>query len=126
MRVKVNGGKSKVLMVKKDQMRSCQKVRVSEEEMQEVDKFNCLGVMITSDGGMEEEMAHRVLKGKKFWGTLAKLWKENIMSREVKWELYKYKRVAIPTMVYDSETWSLTCGIARVDRVRNSIIRGVN
>ena len=42
-------------MVKKDQMWSCEKVRVSGKEMQEVDKFNYLGVMINKDGGIGKE-----------------------------------------------------------------------
>ena len=70
---------------------------------------------------------------------MAKLWKESIISSEVKRELYE--RVVIPTVVYGSETWVLStqwrrkieifemvclkniCGIRRVDRVRNSLIR---
>ena len=40
-------------MVKKDQIQigSCEEVRVSGEEVQEVDKFNYLGVVISTDGG---------------------------------------------------------------------------
>ena len=95
--------------------------------------------MISADGGMGEEVAHRVFEGRKVWRKIAKLWKENIISREV-------KRGAIwkssgPTVLYDYETWSLSthekrkievfemmclrniCGIRRADRVRNSIIR---
>ena len=86
-------------------MGSCEKVRVNGEEMQEVDKFNYLGVMISTDGGMGDEMAHRVLEARKVWGTMENLWKENIISIEVKRELYE--RVVIPTVVYYSETWSL-------------------
>ena len=74
MRLKINVGKSKVLVVKKDQMRSCEKVRMSEEKMQKVEKFNYLGVMISKDGGRGKELAHRVLEGRKVWGTMAKLW----------------------------------------------------
>ena len=33
-------------------MESCEKVRVSGEEMQKVNKFNYLGVMISTDGGI--------------------------------------------------------------------------
>ena len=128
-------------MVRKDQKWSREKVRVSEKEMQGLDNFNYLEVMISTDGGMGEEVAHRVLEGRKVWGTMAKLWKENMISREVKRELYE--RVVIPTVVYGSETWSLSaqerrkievfemmclrniCGIRRVDRVRNAIIREV-
>ena len=50
----------------------CEKVRVSGEEMQEVDKFN--NVVISTDGGMGEEVAHRVLEERKVWGTMVKLW----------------------------------------------------
>ena len=52
-------------------MGSCEKVRVNGEEMEEVDKFNYLGVMISTDGGMGEEAAQRVLEGRKVWGTMA-------------------------------------------------------
>ena len=82
MELKINVGKSKVLAVKKNQMGSCEKVRVSGEEMQEVDKFNYLGVMISTNGGMGEEVAHRVLEGRKVLGMMAKLWKENLISKE--------------------------------------------
>ena len=40
--------------------------------------------MINTDGDMGEEVAYRVLEGRKVWGTMAKLWKENVISRGVK------------------------------------------
>ena len=43
-------------------MESCENVRVNGEEMQEVEKFNYLGVMITMYGGMWEEVVHRILE----------------------------------------------------------------
>ena len=43
-------------------MKRCEKVSVNGEEMQEVDKFYYLGVMIGTDGGMSKEVVHRVLK----------------------------------------------------------------
>ena len=57
---------------------------MSGEEVQEGDKFNYLGVIISTDGGMEEEVAHRVLEGRKVWRTMAKLFKQKMISREVK------------------------------------------
>ena len=47
-----------------DQMESYEKVWVSWEEIQEVDKFNYLGVMISTDCDMWEEVAHRGLEGR--------------------------------------------------------------
>ena len=52
MELKINVRKSKMLTAKKDQMGSSEKVRVNGEELQEVDKFNYLGVMISMDGGL--------------------------------------------------------------------------
>ena len=51
-------------MVKKDQRGSCEKVRVSGEEMEEVGNFNYMGMTISTNGGTEEEVAHRVLERK--------------------------------------------------------------
>ena len=87
MGLKYNVGKSKILVVKKDQRRSCEKVRVTGEEIVEVDKFYYLEV-ISRDDGMGKEVAHKVLKGRKVWGAMAKLWKEDMISRDVKWKLY--------------------------------------
>ena len=47
-------------------------------------------------------MAHRVHGGRKIWGMMTKLWKENRIPREVKGELYE--RVVIPTVLYGSKT----------------------
>ena len=63
MGLKINVGKSKVLTITKDQMGSCERVRVNGEKMQEMGKFNYLEVTISTDGGMGEEVAHRVLEG---------------------------------------------------------------
>ena len=59
------------------------------EELQEVDKFIYLGVMISTGGGREEEGVHRVLEGREVWRTMAKSWKDKMLSREVKRELYE-------------------------------------
>ena len=55
MGLKINVGKSKGLVIKKDQRRSSTKVRVSGEERQEVDKFKYLEVMRIADGVTKEE-----------------------------------------------------------------------
>ena len=48
--------------------------------MQEVEKFNYLGVMISTNDGMGEEVAHRILEEIKVLGMMAKFWKENMIS----------------------------------------------
>ena len=44
--------------------------------------------LISSVGGTGEEVAHKILEGRKVLGTMTKLWKGNMISREVKRELY--------------------------------------
>ena len=53
-----------VLITKMNQKGSCEEVRVNGEEMQELGKFNYLGV-ISTEGGMGEEVAHRTLEERK-------------------------------------------------------------
>ena len=48
--LKINVGKSKALMVNTDQRFGCEKVGVSGEEMEEVDKFNYMGANINKYG----------------------------------------------------------------------------
>ena len=74
--------------------------------MHKLEKFKFVGVMIIADRDMGEEEAHRLLEGRKVWGKMVKLWKENVICREVKREFYE--GVVIPIMIYGSETWSLS------------------
>ena len=65
MGLRVNVGKNKVLVIKKDQE---EELREGEGEWggnAEVDKFNYLGALIRTDSGMGEEVAHRVLEERK-------------------------------------------------------------
>ena len=68
-------------MVKKDQMRSCEKVQVNGEEMQEVDKFNYLGVRINTDGSIGEEVANRCLRKERFRGRCKEVEREHCILR---------------------------------------------
>ena len=51
-------------------------------------------LIIWEEVGMREEVVHRVLEERKVWKTMAKLWKENMLSREATRKLYE--RVVIP------------------------------
>ena len=67
-----------------------------------MDKFKYLGVMVSAEKGMVEEVAHRLLDGRKALGMIGKLRKENI-SREV-----KRKEVVTLTCVYCCKMLSLS------------------
>ena len=46
-----------------------------------MDKFNYLGVMISTDVGMGDEVVHRVLERRKIWETMEKLWSVHDIKR---------------------------------------------
>ena len=87
-----------------------------------MNKLNYLGVMICTDSGMVEEVSHMVLEGRKVWGVMAKLWKENMISREVKRELYE--SVVIPTMVsIIRERCGCGCKLSVLGRIDRNVLK---
>ena len=42
-------------------------IRLNDRRMEEVEAYRCLGVDISSDGGMGEEVNHRITEAKKAW-----------------------------------------------------------
>ena len=94
-----------MLVAQKDQRRSYEKARLNREEIQEVDKFNYLKVMMSMEGGIGRKwLIGFSTEGRN--GGRCQNWGENMLSREVKRELYE--RVVVQTVVYGSETWSLS------------------
>ena len=99
-----------------------------------------LGVMISGDGRMEEEVRSRIGKAARVIGALNEpVWKRKELSRRTK--LKVYNAIVVPTLMYGSETWVLNkpqesaiqatemrvlrriAGKRMVDRVRNVEIR---
>ena len=73
MELKINVGKSEVLLVKMAQRESCEKVKGSSKEML---------IMISSDRGMGKGVAHRVLTGRKILWTVER---EHDIYRSKEW-----------------------------------------
>ena len=69
VRLKTNVDKSKVLQVRRHQGVKIEKLKDNWEGMEEVDNFKQLGIMISADGSMGEEVIHRLQE--------RKMWKEN-------------------------------------------------
>jgi len=76
----------------------------------------------------------------KTFGAMKRRWKSSSLNVEVKRELYE--RIVVPTVMYGSESWGMKveerdkldvaemkclrsmCGVTRMDRVRNEVVRG--
>ena len=57
--------------------------------MEEVECYRYLGVDVSSDGRMNEEVRHRIGEARKVSGALQKLWKNRRISREAKVGMYE-------------------------------------
>ena len=78
-------GKRKMLVVRKDQRRVSERARVGVREMEEVDQFKYLEVMISKVRGLGGgEPNNRLMEGRKMWGTLGRIRKGNWISRSKK------------------------------------------
>ena len=81
-------------------------VEVRDKRLESVEVVKYLGVMISGDGRMEEEIRSRIGKAARVIGVLNEpVWKRKELSRRTK--LRVYNAIVVPTLVYGSETWVL-------------------
>ena len=135
----VNVTKSKVMKIGKNGDDKEMNVSLNNRRMEEVELYRYLGVDIANDGGMTEEVNHRIAESKKTWGALKVLWSKRHISTEAK--VGMYEGIIEPGLLYGCEVWSLNvrdrkrleavemnclrniCGVRRIDRVSNVEIR---
>merc|ERR1711921_31529 len=73
--------------------------------MEEVEIYRYLGVYISNDSGMGEEVTQRIGEARRAWGALKDVWKKRHISREAK--VGMYKGIIEPSPLYGCETWVL-------------------
>ncbi len=127
-KLKVNAGKSKVMMFERREevtdfntayrvrlpaLAGC-RIMLGSEEMEEVNEFKYLGTVLCKHGGMEGEIRQRVMKGKSVVGLLAGVMKGRNVSMEVKKGLRS--SILLPTLTYGLKNW--TWNGAQQSRVR--------
>ena len=142
-KLKVNAGKCKVMVferrmhetidfktkyiIKKDHDKNC-KIKLRNEDLEEVESFKYLGAVLCKYGKMECEITERKLQGRKVIGELGCILKGRTVSQEVKKSLRN--SVLLPTLTYGSETWTASEeDLAKVRAVEMSYLRmasGVN
>ncbi|KAI5726127.1 hypothetical protein M8J77_024147 [Diaphorina citri] len=105
-----------------------------------VEEFKYLGSTLAKDGSLEKEINHRINAGWMNWKkTSGVLCDKNI---NLKTKGMMYKTIVRPALTYGAETWALKkteekrlettemkmlrwmCGVTRLDKIRNEIIRG--
>ena len=64
-------------------------ISLNNRRMEEVESYRYLGVDISSDSGMEEEVNHRITEARKAWEAMKDVWKKRHISREAKVGMYE-------------------------------------
>merc|ERR1712002_494408 len=116
-------------------------VSLNGKRIEEVGIYRYLGVDISNDSGMDEEVNHRVGEARRAWGAFRDVRKKRHISREAK--VVMYEGIIEPSLLYGCETSALNvkdrkrmeavemnclrniCGRRRIDRVPNVQIRGM-
>ncbi len=114
-------------------------VNLDGEWLEEVQSFKYLGSHIAVNGGVEEEVRHRVNEASKCLGGLKGVMKSRYLGMNAKRRLYE--GVIVPTALYGAETWNIKkdernkldvmeirclrsmLGVSRMDRLTNVEVR---
>ena len=103
-KMKMNWEKTEVMKVGMERGHCC--VEFGDRRLESVEVVKYLGVMISGDGRMEEEIGSRSGKVARVIGVLnAPVWKRKELSRRTK--LRVCNAIVVSTLVYGSETWVL-------------------
>ena len=103
MSQKIKIDMNKILMIWKAHRENIEQMKENGKRLEEVMKFKYLWKMINLEGKVKEKLIHRIDEGRKFWETLGKLWKENVIFREIQRTFYE--RVVISKAVQYSDMW---------------------
>eukprot|EP00794_Sanderia_malayensis_P000877 gene877-173_t len=86
-------------------------ITVNGKKLEQVEKFTCLGAIITNDGKSEKEVRARIGKATSALAKLETIWKAKNIKMCTKVMLMK--AIVEATLLYASESWTVTKGDER-------------
>ncbi|XP_055385015.1 uncharacterized protein LOC129614453 [Condylostylus longicornis] len=103
----INETKTKYLKLSRNERRrQPENIKIDELEIQGIEKFKYLGVLLCNDNSMRNCIQERLQAGNRCYYAHKKLMKSNLLSRKTKYNVYK--TLIRPVITYGCETWSLT------------------
>jgi len=79
---------------------------LSEEEIDEVEDFACIGSNISKDSGSDRDIQLKISKARSAFITLSPVWKSKTISRQTKLRIFNTNVKSV--ILYGSETWRVT------------------
>jgi hypothetical protein len=105
--LKVNVEKTKHLLVSSDQNADQnQEIKIGNRPFENVSQFKYLGMTITNQSLIQEEIKRRLNSGNVCYHSVQNLLSSRLLSKNVKVRMYK--TIILPVVPYGCETWSLT------------------
>jgi hypothetical protein len=101
-----------------------QNIRIANESLEKVAKFKYLGMTLTNQNDIPDEIKSRLNSGNAFYYSVQNLLSSCLISKNLKIKIHK--TVILPVALYGCETWSLTLGDEHRLRVfENSVLRKI-
>jgi hypothetical protein len=83
-----------------------QNIRIANESFENVAKFKYLGMMLTNENNIHDEIKSRQNSGNSCYYSVQNLLSSRLISKNLKTKMYN--TVILPVVLYGCETWSLT------------------
>ena len=101
----INVKKSECMVIKKEKEKTQCKVKIGDEEIKRVEKFNYLGSLITSDGKCDTEIKKRIAMAKDTFEKLSNIFKDRKLNIKKNKLLKCYVH---SVLLYGSECWTIS------------------
>ena len=104
-KLRVNVGKSKIMICSRYGNGDRMHVILNGEQLEEVDCFKYLGSRVGADGECERDVVHKMNEEYRAWGALISELSNRGLGIKAKKCLYE--GVIVPTTLYGAEAWSM-------------------
>ena len=87
-------------------MRNDQRIKVNDEQVDDVEEFLYLGALLDKEGGATKDIQQRLSKARQTFYRLRRIWNSSEISRKTKIQLFK--TIVRAVLMYGCEAWKLT------------------